>query len=331
MEALSPAAVAFGAVLRSWRQRKQWTQQTLGAAVFFSREHVAMVERGLRKPTATFVERAETALEADGALRGAFAQLERELEHDARQRVETRRVQRRGGKIAIVAGRFRAAARRAPCSEQPESGWLAFDDLHRVLKDELGLLDADAEIASLEQRWARLAADAGDGTGWAAVASAAALGCAEAGALLQRSLPSGQARRAVAVARQFAALTADALLMLDQHRRAEEWYGLADTLEHRSAHVPIENMAPTQGASAAAVHDALHRVAAQTLRPTMRPTSMPVHRATCDGKGPSGVEPARVPEGRNGLGCSGRAPPVPPPPRFRSTVPQGAQRLTSCR
>src|SRR5688572_13972126 len=61
-------AAAFGEELRRRRQERQWSQRELGEAIHFSREYVALIERGARPPTPAFAERADTALDAGGIL-----------------------------------------------------------------------------------------------------------------------------------------------------------------------------------------------------------------------------------------------------------------------
>jgi transcriptional regulator with XRE-family HTH domain len=275
-EATSPsAAVAFGGRLRSLRHRLGWSQQRLGTAIFFSREYVALVERGLRAPSATFVERAGAALDADGELRAAFAHVEQDRERAARQRAETRGAIRRRGKIVAAAGRLRAAARDEPTGERSPTWWTAFDELHHVLQDEITPVDADADITDLEQQCTDLAADPGNASGWADVASAAAQGLADAGALLQRPLRSDHIARLVNVARRFAAQAGDALIMLGQPGRAGAWYTLARAVKCRCSVTPSAAELKQQPASGAwAEHGG------EPARPAPRVPAPPLQRAT---------------------------------------------------
>ncbi|WP_426513123.1 helix-turn-helix domain-containing protein [Dactylosporangium sp. McL0621] len=219
----------FGNQLRQARHRQQWSQRELGAATFFSREYVAMVERGLRTPSATFAERAGIALHAEPELRAAFARVQGHRQRITRRVVEGRRVRRRS-RITVAAGRLRVAA----ASVRSPDRWAAFDELHQVLRDEIDPVDATVEVEKLEQRCADLVGDGRADSTWADVASGAALGFADAYALLQRPLCAGHTRRLETVARRFAVRSADALLMLGQVERAGQWLGLAEAVERRS-------------------------------------------------------------------------------------------------
>jgi hypothetical protein len=50
-------ATAFGEELRRRRRQRQWSQRELGEAIHFSREYVALIERGARPPTPAFAQR----------------------------------------------------------------------------------------------------------------------------------------------------------------------------------------------------------------------------------------------------------------------------------
>ncbi|MEV6928100.1 helix-turn-helix transcriptional regulator [Dactylosporangium sp. NPDC051485] len=236
--ALASAAIAFGVRLRTLRQRRGYSQQTLGGEIFYSREYVALVERGLRKPTATFVERAETALHADGQLQREFACVEQARERQARRRAAARRGQRRNDKIRSAVATLRTVHRDEIAAE-PSAPWLAaFDELHHVLKGEMEPHDADAEIADLEHRRTDLAARAGGEARWADVAVEAALGVAEAGMLLHRLLSGDHARRLRCVVAAFAALVGDAMMMLGRPAPADDWHRLADAVSDRQVPPP---------------------------------------------------------------------------------------------
>ncbi|MEV0131403.1 helix-turn-helix transcriptional regulator [Dactylosporangium sp. NPDC050688] len=222
--------LAFGNLLRQARQRQQWSQRELGAATFFSREYVAMVERGLRTPSATFVERAGAALDVDRELWAPFAQLQGIRHRTARQRAEGRRIRRRS-RITVAAGRLRAAV----ATLQTPDRWAAFDELHHTLREETDPVDAAAELAELEQQCADLVGDGRVDPTWDDVATRAALGLADAIAMLQRPLCADQCDRLKAVARRFAVLSADALLMLGEVERAVQWLGLMDPTDRRGA------------------------------------------------------------------------------------------------
>ncbi|MEU9577207.1 helix-turn-helix domain-containing protein [Streptomyces chilikensis] len=62
---------AFGAVLKAFRERASLTQEQLAPLVSYSPHFVGSVEQGRRMPPSDFVERAEHALDAFGALRAA--------------------------------------------------------------------------------------------------------------------------------------------------------------------------------------------------------------------------------------------------------------------
>ncbi|MFF2861276.1 helix-turn-helix domain-containing protein [Streptomyces rubiginosohelvolus] len=66
-------AVMFGRLLRHFRERAGLSQEALGGRLGFSKSQVAMVERGNRPPRGPFVERADTAVGAQGALIAAGA------------------------------------------------------------------------------------------------------------------------------------------------------------------------------------------------------------------------------------------------------------------
>lgn len=65
----SDSLKAFGAALKTFRERALLTQEQLAERLNYSHASVASVEQGRRMPTAQFVERAEEALEAFGVLR----------------------------------------------------------------------------------------------------------------------------------------------------------------------------------------------------------------------------------------------------------------------
>ncbi|MFI7286891.1 helix-turn-helix domain-containing protein [Streptomyces anulatus] len=64
-------AVMFGRLLRHFRERAGLSQEALGKRIRFSKSQVAMVERGNRPPRGGFVERADDAVGAQGALMAA--------------------------------------------------------------------------------------------------------------------------------------------------------------------------------------------------------------------------------------------------------------------
>ncbi|MFF8830473.1 Scr1 family TA system antitoxin-like transcriptional regulator [Streptomyces sp. NPDC015131] len=67
----------FGAVLQAFRENARLTQEALAQIMGYSAHYLASVEQGRRFPTREFVERAEEALNAFGALRKASQHLTR--------------------------------------------------------------------------------------------------------------------------------------------------------------------------------------------------------------------------------------------------------------
>lgn len=65
----SDSLKAFGAALKTFRERALLTQEQLAEQLNYSHASVASVEQGRRMATAAFVERAEEVLEAYGVLR----------------------------------------------------------------------------------------------------------------------------------------------------------------------------------------------------------------------------------------------------------------------
>lgn len=66
-------AVMFGRLLRHFRERAGLSQEALGLRIGFSKSQVAMAERGNRPPRGGFVELADAAVGAQGALMAAGA------------------------------------------------------------------------------------------------------------------------------------------------------------------------------------------------------------------------------------------------------------------
>ncbi|MGI5185401.1 helix-turn-helix domain-containing protein [Dactylosporangium sp. CA-152071] len=224
--------VSFGNQLRQARRRQQWSQRQLGVEMYFSREYVALVERGLRAPSAAFVQRAEAALNADGELQQAYDAIRRPRAHGARPHTLRRPTAGHRGKIGTAARHLRTVTLETAAGELSPAWLTAVDDLQGLLRDELCPVEADNDVTALERRCADLGAAAGHTIGWVDVLSSSALGAADAGALLRRPLAMNHAERVSAVLAVFAALTADALLMLGHRDRAAEWYQLAAP-EHR--------------------------------------------------------------------------------------------------
>jgi transcriptional regulator with XRE-family HTH domain len=74
----SDSLKAFGEVVKAFRKRAGLTQEEFAPRVRYSVPTVASIEQGRRFPPADFVERAEEALDAFGALRGAARHLSRQ-------------------------------------------------------------------------------------------------------------------------------------------------------------------------------------------------------------------------------------------------------------
>ncbi|GAB3862126.1 helix-turn-helix domain-containing protein [Dactylosporangium cerinum] len=261
--------VAFGSRLRSLRRRHGFTQLGLSVAMFFSREYVALVERGLRAPSAAFVQRAEAALNADGELQQAYDAIQRSRAHDAQSHAARRLTAGRRGRIGTAAGRLRGVTLELPGGELPTAWLTAIDDLQGVLRDELRPVAADDHVIALEQRCADLAAAAGKTVGWTEVLSSSALGAADAGALLRQPLRMDDAERVSAVLAAFAALSADALLMLGHRDRAAEWYQLAAPEHRQQSATGDQDDSPEHAATASPDRD---EPSAETCRGSVPPS-----------------------------------------------------------
>ena len=74
----SDSLKAFGEVVKAFRKRAGLTQEEFAPQVRYSVPTVASIEQGRRFPPVDFVERAEAALDAFGALRGAARHLSRQ-------------------------------------------------------------------------------------------------------------------------------------------------------------------------------------------------------------------------------------------------------------
>lgn len=75
---VSDSLRTFGEVFKAFRRRAGLTQEEFAELVPYSVQTVAKIEQGRRFPQADFVERAEEALDAFGALRGAARHLSRQ-------------------------------------------------------------------------------------------------------------------------------------------------------------------------------------------------------------------------------------------------------------
>ncbi|MEU5774088.1 helix-turn-helix transcriptional regulator [Streptomyces venezuelae] len=69
---------AFGAVLKSFRKRAGYTQESLAEEIGYSVHFIASVEQGRRFPPPRFVDQCEATLDAFGTLRLAANQLSRQ-------------------------------------------------------------------------------------------------------------------------------------------------------------------------------------------------------------------------------------------------------------
>lgn len=75
---VSDSLRTFGEVFKAFRKRAGLTQEEFAELVPYSVQTVAKIEQGRRFPQPDFVERAEEALDAFGALRGAARHLSRQ-------------------------------------------------------------------------------------------------------------------------------------------------------------------------------------------------------------------------------------------------------------
>ncbi|MCX5417171.1 helix-turn-helix transcriptional regulator [Streptomyces sp. NBC_00059] len=73
----SDSLKAFGEVVKAFRLRARMTQEQFAERVRYSVPTVGSIEQGRRFPSAEFVERAESVLDAFGSLRGAARHLSR--------------------------------------------------------------------------------------------------------------------------------------------------------------------------------------------------------------------------------------------------------------
>ncbi|MCF3121051.1 helix-turn-helix domain-containing protein [Streptomyces arenae] len=69
---------AFGAVLKSFRKRAGYTQESLAPEIGYSTHFLASIEQGRRFPPPVFVDRCEATLDAFGTLRVAVSQLSKQ-------------------------------------------------------------------------------------------------------------------------------------------------------------------------------------------------------------------------------------------------------------
>jgi transcriptional regulator with XRE-family HTH domain len=220
-----PSSDSFGDRLRWWRRQHQWSQRELGAATFFSREYVALIERGERRPSADFVQRADAALGAGGTLRASFA-----TERAAAETAWRPRARRQPSPVtAKAAGRLRRTLSSLP---NADGGTLsaaqpALNDLVRALEADLEADDVRHAVDQLQQQHAGLVARSGQNLKREEVVCAAALAVGECIALLQRPVIGDARQQLTALAARFAAQAADGLVVLGMLLDAQRWYGVA--------------------------------------------------------------------------------------------------------
>ncbi len=220
-----PAVAAFGSQLRQRRQQRRWSQRELGLATHFSREYVALIERGQRRPTAAFVEQAEAALEADGALLRIFAELER-ARLDTPPRRRTRRRSPQAVAKAALALR-RSASHTTAQGRDVDAVRPALDCLLDSVRADLNTDQASGQLDELERRHADLLTQANGRLPLVDLVCAAALAVQDCLALLDSPMLGRSADRAAGVMAQFARLAASGLDALGLVGDARGWYRLA--------------------------------------------------------------------------------------------------------
>ncbi|WP_346776537.1 helix-turn-helix transcriptional regulator [Streptomyces sp. HNM0574] len=75
---MSDSLRCFGEVVKAFRRRAGLTQEEFAALVHYSAPTVSSIELGRRFPPPTFIQRAETVLDAFGAIEGAARHLSRQ-------------------------------------------------------------------------------------------------------------------------------------------------------------------------------------------------------------------------------------------------------------
>lgn len=283
--------VTFGAHLRRWRHRRSWSQRELGTAAHFSREYVALIERGERRPTAGFVERAEAALGADGALRSAYAQLEpRRAAIPNRQPTRHRTPSTTAEPVSVL--HHGMAGVPTVQSNDIAAVKLALDALLREVTTGLDPEDPRVRLDNLARRYADLLGCSDHDLPPEEAIRAAALGLSECVDLLRR-LATGELRsRVTALAARFASVTADGLTVLGYSSDAQGWYAVAEQL---SVNQSMASTAPDSGGVGTAMADELATdavlpVTGSRLRRTAcrRRTPMRLQRAAA-GRPPTSV------------------------------------------
>ncbi len=106
----------FGAQLRSWRERRGWSQARLGEHLHVSADLVAKVEKALRWPTTGFAAACDTALATGGTLSDLLALVELER-HEERAAVAATA---RTVSIAVSQQRHRTTPTASPFATAPE-------------------------------------------------------------------------------------------------------------------------------------------------------------------------------------------------------------------
>ncbi|MFB9443131.1 helix-turn-helix domain-containing protein [Dactylosporangium vinaceum] len=217
--------VPFGALLRQWRHRRNWSQRELGAVTFFSREYVGLIERGERRPTANFVERAEAALGTDGALRNSFTLLQHQRATDPQRQQARHQPQSPGA--ARADPEFSA-----PASQHRDIPAMAklLDHLMREVIAGVSLDGAPARLDGLPHRDVRLP-DGGDliiaAQDRVRAAAVALEACID---LLHGPVADAPHRSAAVLAARFAAMIVDALAELGYATAAQGWTTVVELL-----------------------------------------------------------------------------------------------------
>ncbi|MEU9188645.1 helix-turn-helix transcriptional regulator [Streptomyces sp. NPDC048484] len=145
---VSDSLKTFGEVVKAFRKRARLTQEEFAPRVRYSVPTVASIEQGRRFPTSEFVERAEEALDAFGALRGAARHLSRQpgLASWFRQwaRLEAEAVSLYTYECRLIPGLLQTEAyartlfvNQLPplCDDQIEAQWAARAERQRLLRE----------------------------------------------------------------------------------------------------------------------------------------------------------------------------------------------------
>jgi transcriptional regulator with XRE-family HTH domain len=108
---------ALGSRLATFRQAEKLTQRQLAAKLHYERTSIAHIEAGRQPAPRTFWARADTVLNADGALLAAFDEFDR-----MRQHVADAAAERRHGEHAKQAEQWRTAGAAMPLIDSSTSG-----------------------------------------------------------------------------------------------------------------------------------------------------------------------------------------------------------------